>query len=252
MYFLIDDKFEFKPNSLTLKNLEDDSQTVTLSAPASRCFLFLLENAPNIVSQKEIIEFVWGSEGMIIPKNTLYQNISIIRRELRNIGCENKIITTVSRKGFVISSDNIKTHIQDCNITGPNDDKQKPLIIQKPRKSKLKKYIISLATLLLPLLLFIIIYSKINNTENFYQGYKYEKAFQECELHYNENNEIALQRILSEVKSHLSCKSFRYVYIDVKPSARSNTIVTCARPFTSDVKNKCISLYILRKVNYEK
>ena len=252
MFFLIDDKFEFKPNSLTLKNLEDDSQTVTLSAPASRCFLFLLENAPNIVSQKEIIEFVWGSEGMIIPKNTLYQNISIIRRELRNIGCENKIITTVSRKGFVISSDNIKTQMQDYNIATPNDDKQKPLIIKKPKKSKLNKYIKPLAALMLPLLLFITIYSTMNNKENFYQDYKYEKVFQACELHYNENNEIALQRILSEVKSHLNCNSFRYVYIDVKPSIRSNTIVTCTKPFTSDVKNKCISLYILRKVNYEK
>jgi DNA-binding winged helix-turn-helix (wHTH) protein len=134
MFYLIDDTLEFRPNSLTIINLENPTVPVNLPAPASCCLLYLIENSPNIVTQNDLINNVWGNEGMLIPKNTLYQNISIIRREIRRTGYNKKIITTVSRKGFVISGVIINKGVKQegiipkdvCHHTGVTYAKNKP------------------------------------------------------------------------------------------------------------------------------
>ena len=57
--------------------------SVILTTPASRCLVLLLESAPEVVNQRDFFTKVWGEDGMLVPANTLYQNISIIRRGLR-------------------------------------------------------------------------------------------------------------------------------------------------------------------------
>lgn len=243
MFFLIDDIIEFLPNSLILKNCKS-SESTKLSAPASRCFIYLLENSPNIVIQKDIMDYVWGSEGMLIPKNTLYQNISIIRRELNKIGYDKKIITTVSRQGFVISNANVKKIDKFENEITPDEV---AYITKKNKVEKKCNIIITLFIFFLLVILFSMMYFINDNTNNFYQSYSLYKKYGECTIIYNDANDNILNIIVNEIQPFLSCEMFPIVYVDVKHSLQSNSVLTCKKPFNLYEENDCSSIYVLRK-----
>lgn len=104
MYWIINKNIEFWPENKRLISLKNPAQSVTLTAPASHCLVLLLEATPELVSQQVFFKKVWEDEGILVPANTLYQNISIVRRGLRDVGeTDNSIVVTVPRKGFHIN-----------------------------------------------------------------------------------------------------------------------------------------------------
>ncbi|AUO67627.1 hypothetical protein WM46_24565 [Citrobacter freundii complex sp. CFNIH2] len=103
MYWIINDNIEFRPDSKKLISVTNPEINVVLTTPASRCLLLLLDASPDVVTQQEFFKKVWEDEGMLVPANTLYQNISIVRRGLRAVGETDRIlVATVPRKGFQI------------------------------------------------------------------------------------------------------------------------------------------------------
>lgn len=103
MYWIINEFIEFRPASKKLISRRNPELNVVLTSPASRCLLLLLEASPDVVSQQELFKKVWEDEGMYVPTNTLYQNISIVRRGLKAVGeTEQTLIATIPRKGFKI------------------------------------------------------------------------------------------------------------------------------------------------------
>lgn len=103
MYWIINDNIEFRPDSKKLISVTNPEINVVLTTPASRCLLLLLNASPDVVTQQEFFKKVWEDEGMLVPANTLYQNISIVRRGLRAVGETDRIlVATVPRKGFQI------------------------------------------------------------------------------------------------------------------------------------------------------
>jgi len=88
-------------NQLVLNGKPD--VTAKLTWPAARCLEIMLEQSGNVVSHAELYRKVWEDKGMNVPPNTLYQNISIIRRALKSVVPDgDKLIRTVPRKGFQI------------------------------------------------------------------------------------------------------------------------------------------------------
>ncbi|GLR11080.1 hypothetical protein GCM10007905_38000 [Mixta theicola] len=47
---------------------------------------------------------VWRKHGMEVTVNTLYQNISILRKTLKRVGIDENIIITVPKKGITLSA----------------------------------------------------------------------------------------------------------------------------------------------------
>lgn len=47
---------------------------------------------------------VWRKHGMEVTVNTLYQNISILRKTLKRVGVDENIIITVPKKGITLSA----------------------------------------------------------------------------------------------------------------------------------------------------
>lgn len=103
MFWIINDNIKFCPEKNLLVSLTRPELSVILTTPASRCLVLLLESSPEVVHQKTFFDKVWGEDGMLVPANTLYQNISIIRRGLRSTGeTDDTLVATVPRKGFQI------------------------------------------------------------------------------------------------------------------------------------------------------
>lgn len=171
MFWIINDKIKFCPERNLLISLTRPDLNVILTTPASRCLNLLLESFPEVVTQKYFFDKVWGEDGMLVPANTLYQNISIIRRGLRTTGeTDDTLVATVPRKGFQIEKNVRVTRVDtDCvddgkkaTATGvetsPVEKKDKPVenipVMPGGRKKQrqLRQYIFSTALMIIAFL----------------------------------------------------------------------------------------------------
>ena len=120
MHWIINEYIEFRPVLKKLTSLKNPEVSVILTTPASRCLLLLLEASPDIVLQQDFFKKVWEEEGMLVPANTLYQNISIVRRGLHAVGdTDQKLIATIPRKGCQID-DGVRILKQEDLVKGDN------------------------------------------------------------------------------------------------------------------------------------
>ncbi|EMH4164821.1 winged helix-turn-helix domain-containing protein [Pluralibacter gergoviae] len=98
--YIIDNSFIFNPSAHTLQKI-DDIETINLAVSASLCFTILIENQGQIILRHELLNSVWGSRGMNVATNTLYQNISLLRKSLTRLGVDTAMIQTAPRRGFL-------------------------------------------------------------------------------------------------------------------------------------------------------
>ncbi|UJL39955.1 winged helix-turn-helix domain-containing protein [Salmonella enterica subsp. enterica serovar Kentucky] len=102
MLWIINDNIEFNPEMNRPASLSRPDLNIILTTPASRCLRLLLKTPLRRLTTN-ILSKVWEEDGMVVSANTLYQNISIIRRGLRTVGeNEDTLIITVPRRGFQI------------------------------------------------------------------------------------------------------------------------------------------------------
>ena len=100
---VIGDKFEFLPLLRELRVLETQENAI-LHSTASQCLLLLLCHQGQILTREELIEFAWGEKAAnFVTNHTFYQTISVLRKALVALGCDD-IIITVPRKGLTVGA----------------------------------------------------------------------------------------------------------------------------------------------------
>ncbi|WP_428944997.1 winged helix-turn-helix domain-containing protein [Pantoea sp. FN060301] len=157
--FIINDNTYFYPNRNQLITKRNKNTRITsINAPASRCLQILLMNPGKIISREFFFEEVWGKKGVIVSQNTYYQNISILRKALRETGLTEKFIVTVPHKGLTLNKtlkvrtceknkllniDNL-SFIQEEKAAHSNDNETEDDVhINGPEKNKLIYVIIN-------------------------------------------------------------------------------------------------------------
>lgn len=103
-HILLEDKVFYDPSTHSVYINDKIESQLTLAIPASLCFLSLLQHKGEVVSHADLLAFAWESRGMIVSPNTLYQNMSILRKALVSLGLSDEMIKTVPKRGFVIPS----------------------------------------------------------------------------------------------------------------------------------------------------
>jgi DNA-binding winged helix-turn-helix (wHTH) protein len=98
----LEGKVVYEPETHSLYRMEDKENQVTLAIPASLCLFALLQNKGNLVSHHDLLTFAWVSRGMNVSPNTVYQNMSLLRKSLESLGLPGNMIKTVPKRGFVI------------------------------------------------------------------------------------------------------------------------------------------------------
>lgn len=96
-----------------------EANTISLNTPASRCLLLLLQKKGEVVTQTDFFQQVWENKGLYANTNTLYQNISLIRKALRKAGVQEDVIHTLPREGFSFLGTVILLE-DDCNVADDN------------------------------------------------------------------------------------------------------------------------------------
>lgn len=108
-YYIINDFVRFCPVENKFERLDGEGDAVIINSPASRCFLMLLKQQGDVISQQTFMDEVWQKKGVFVAPNTYYQNISILRKGLKSIGLGSNLVVTVPRIGLTLAkSINIK------------------------------------------------------------------------------------------------------------------------------------------------
>lgn len=102
-YYLINERVFFDPVTNRLWGVDSPENSVSLFVPASQCFAILLREPDKVFSQRVFFEEVWEKNGLYASANTLYQNIAMLRKSLKNLGIEVDVIITIPRQGLKFS-----------------------------------------------------------------------------------------------------------------------------------------------------
>src|SRR5258708_23806397 len=92
--------YEFGPFRLdpTERLLLRNNQTVPLAPKAFDTLLLLVENSGHLLTKDELMQRLWP--GTFVEEVNLAQNISIIRRALKEAGDAEELIETVPKGGY--------------------------------------------------------------------------------------------------------------------------------------------------------
>ncbi|HCL5268003.1 TPA: winged helix-turn-helix domain-containing protein [Salmonella enterica] len=282
MHWIINRYIVFLPDNKKLVSLNNQEVEVVLTAPASRCLLLLLESCPDIVTQRQFYKTVWEDDGIIVPANTLYQNISIVRRGLRAVGqTEVSVVNTIPRKGFQIDKDveitcvdsefSIIDASQSTSDVTRNDignetdvsSTEKCLVVKsQPGKQEKENVLTSydLRTICLILLAFFFGAAggrylwNVDSTKNFYADYKLvdkDKGYNffiKDETHNEQSDFNHFKRLL--LSSGLSYKKYPWVYFPLSTTSPGLSMLACSRKYTNTSPMQCITLSF-RETNNE-
>jgi len=97
--YLINDTVLYTPDEHRLTPLGRRGKETILNTPVNRCLLLLLQNPGDVVRQETLLAEVWGKHGQYVTMNTLYQNILLLRRGMREAGIIISAIKTMPKVG---------------------------------------------------------------------------------------------------------------------------------------------------------
>lgn len=106
----------FIPQRGALILIADETKTVSLNMPASRCLLLLIQQDGKTVARETFFEEVWIKHGSRVTSNGFYQNISLLRRAFKELGMEGDIIITLPRVGVRLDATISVTESQPCEM----------------------------------------------------------------------------------------------------------------------------------------
>ncbi|WP_312688682.1 transcriptional regulator [Kosakonia sp.] len=278
MHWIINDNIEFRPGSKKLISANNPEVSVTLTSPASRCLLLLLEASPNVVLQQDFFKKVWEEEGMLVPANTLYQNISIVRRGLRAVGeTDRRLIATIPRKGFQIDA-SVKVYRQaevmsefvpdTANTTNneiPTNETlphSTPLLlagvpsinIKKPSPKRLhwKAFAIVMLISFIMGMLTTLLFQHISGAPVLFQSYRWIEKEKGCNFYANndaydgDNNDGHISNIIKS--TGLDCRTHPWIYAYLSRTSPTLTAFLCKNELSPSTSPECTSLFF-RGVN---
>lgn len=229
---------------------------VNLAISASLCLQKLLEDNDRIVSHSELLACVWGARGMNVSSNTLYQNISILRKSFSELGIEKEIIKTVPKRGFIITSANIEFE-KESDDTVNDTAIRKSNFSNSKSKDKFRSHMLSFKYLPFTLLLIAIciisyevFHSSYFSIVPHYNPVKY-KSFSEfngCHLFRNSSlrGDDFFKEIISSHK--LECSSEKWWYFTNSPPDLEVSLIRCSAKLDQNTDNDkllCVSDFYL-------
>ncbi|EHV16914.1 transcriptional regulator protein [Escherichia coli DEC4E] len=266
MIYIINDEVRFNSSSNKLTSLLT-SEEVILTYPAGKCLKLLLDNAYSVVSHNQFFEKVWSDSSADVATNTLYQNISMIRRSFREISSAtifNDVIRTVPRKGFKINEEiSITVLDNNHNENESVESEENGTHTENINKNThCKRYIYHKE---------YITYSCFfcGMGDSVYIFYFFDMAFQSkshtikkidafsnyaqhptqegCSYFYDNkyfNSVDMLSPIIEKLqKMEINCKIHPYIYIATNDSMSGFYAFTCSQMLNSESPNNCNSLY---------
>ncbi|EOY8345035.1 winged helix-turn-helix domain-containing protein [Escherichia albertii] len=268
MYWIINDNIEFWPEKKRLISVHNTDLTIVLTTPASRCLTLLLEAFPDVVTQQDFFKKVWEEAGMHVPTNTLYQNISIIRRGLRAVGeTSGSLVATVPRKGFKIEN-TVNVERQSIITTSDSPENNtpalQPTISYKEETIVRKKFFtkeirkchrtfLSMLSAFITGLLFAFLVWQHNQPKPFFADYKSIAEIKGCNFNVTEDSLHGMKdydKYTSLIlTSGIDCKKYPWLYFSLSRAAPGLIVMACKKNYNTHEVAGCVTLSF-REVNH--
>lgn len=240
----------YEPATHSFYKIENEEDRTTIAIPASLCLLSLLEHRDKIVSHDMLLEYVWESRGMRVSPNTVYQNISLLRKFLADQGLSTEFIKTAPKRGFFISKNiNINLFYDETS----SNDKSKNLSqeLNKPiyskNKSSHKNIIYYIIISCISIIVFCFSYMKTFTVSSSsipkYTIPKYQELerLDNCRIFRNASlrDDSFFYRIIKNYK--LECKNEKWWYFNNAPPDHEVSLFRCSDKFDINAKAGSLS-----------
>ncbi|QGH59997.1 transcriptional regulator [Serratia proteamaculans] len=125
MKYIINKIVVFNSEELTLFLYENNQVVTSLSKPASRLLVELIQNNKKNITRDDLLERVWSTYGFTASNAGLNNYISELRKAFALLGLVNEIIVTIPKLGFRFEGyiDLINPYAEDKDITSVEEEK---------------------------------------------------------------------------------------------------------------------------------
>lgn len=236
--FIVNGNVIFSPNSGAVSSLLTGT-TVKLNAPTAQLLEAFVTRAGIVISQRELYKIAWGEKGANVTPNTLYQNISLLRKALNDVGISGESVTTVRGKGFMFTVSAITENINE------NDIKEEVLFHiedNNPKKKIIIRIFLIAASLIITTLLLFYVSSKFTNTVKNSDEFIFSHSVNNCFIYYEKGSDI--NSIASEIENFLSssqssCQTHPYHYFSFSQIHSTVSLIACKDKIMKGHKNSC-------------
>ena len=270
MIYIINDEIKFNSSVNKLVSLAT-TEEVTLTYPAGKCLCLLLDNAPQVISHQCFFEKVWNCAGTEVTTNTLYQNISIIRRSLRELSTSSEvsgIISTVPRKGFKIHEetnieliDNVKETTEQ--ESSAHTTEKFPFSFSRLGLFIHSKFFWLNVSVVCVAIYYIIYLTNIYHNDMSYTvkrldvftGYQHHQTGQGCNIYYDKKYLHTAEMLNSAIaemnKVNIDCKMQPYIYISTTNTISGFYALACSSQLNTESSGNCSSLSFKTDLKHE-
>lgn len=219
-----------------------------LLSSASACLKILIQNQGLTITKECLMERVWGGKGVVVCDNTFYQTMLNIRKGLREMGIDKKIILTQYRKGVFIDKSILISAITDnemdyadLGISPPPPEKAYPKLPETAATFK-KVYVFFMFVFLLLACYFLFptaFFSFGDDNDFFSQFIKTDYKVSTCDI-YADKKSLDLDIINRFVRERVTCvPDLPDIYISSHPPLGRVSVFYCNSSFINGYK--CIS-----------
>ncbi|HBQ2432083.1 TPA: winged helix-turn-helix domain-containing protein [Klebsiella aerogenes] len=274
---IIDEKVIFIPDENKLSLLGARGTEVIMNTPVSRFLFLLLEKNGKVVTHEEIFREVWERHGQMVSLNTLYQNVSLLRKSLKKTGLITSSIRTHPKVGFsfrgkvqIIEPDTASFQVHDSpSVSADNADSDLPphyssepdsvmavnpaaaLTLSTPhRKVYSLLFIILVGIFITALIVWFMAERAADKT--FTIEHQVIARINDCPLYVDKGNrDVNIARIVTYLKEQgFSCNQKEFLYLTKILHQDELVLLSCSLP--SDEPLGCVSSIKIPEYLYPK
>ncbi|WP_196067759.1 helix-turn-helix domain-containing protein [Serratia sp. Res13-Sevr-LER1-36-b] len=152
MVFTIFNMIAFRSEDGAMWNIAQPDRRLSFTTIPTRLFTYLLENADKMVSREELLNNIWNKYGLEPSNNSVNQYISLIRKSLSELGCDEEIIKTIPRVGFYIAREMVSASSETPHNVETTSTKVQPAIEQSRLRRGYKPALLAISLIISTLL----------------------------------------------------------------------------------------------------
>ncbi|WP_196062246.1 helix-turn-helix domain-containing protein [Serratia sp. Res13-Sevr-LER1-36-a] len=142
----------FRSEDGAMWNIAQPDRRLSFTTIPTRLFTYLLENADKMVSREELLNNIWNKYGLEPSNNSVNQYISLIRKSLSELGCDEEIIKTIPRVGFYIAREMVSASSETPHNVETTSTKVQPAIEQSRLRRGYKPALLAISLIISTLL----------------------------------------------------------------------------------------------------
>lgn len=240
--FLLNSSVVFWPERNVLHAKSDDSKRITLSNPATRCLLLLIQQQGQVIERDYFFEHVWFINGAQVTNNTFYQNISLLRRAFKELGLNEELIVTVPKVGIRLEPqlDVLEQEIDEIVYEEPVVAETSTIKLTPKSSNKQTLWWIVTGVICCFLASFVTWQMQFDSRLSRYAPLSVGEG-----CHWYANPDVLKfdkhQKFIQT--STLDCQSYPWIYLTLYPNFPRISALTCRQQYSRWQDNDCVTHY---------